>query len=67
MKFLLSHSHSDTKTLLGVFTQSGVSEESRVYCLHDYEILRLVPQDDITKHLCLSIQSCWYAPAPHRF
>ncbi|HXT54127.1 MAG TPA: hypothetical protein VN826_06470, partial [Candidatus Eisenbacteria bacterium] len=29
MKFLLSHSHSDTKTLLGVFTQSGGSEASR--------------------------------------
>ena len=27
----------------------SVSEESRVFCLHDYEILRLVPQDNVTK------------------
>lgn len=26
-----------------------IDERQRSYCLHDYEILRLVPQDDITK------------------
>jgi len=41
MKFLLSHSHSDTKTLLGVFTQSGaqndVEQTSELCCIAVYQ------------------------------